>query len=95
MASVVGSASCRLVFERAGDARRGAERRLLIEEPRHFEIGVDARLQAAEEFHEETFAVDDRGVALLRLEDLRGRSPAPRSSRKARAACRRPRRCPP
>src|SRR6185369_5717171 len=61
----------RFIFERAGEPRRIGERRLFIEEARDLEIGVDARLELAEELQEEALAVNDRGIALLRLEHLR------------------------
>ncbi len=65
--------TCRViaVLERAGDARRVAEIGLLIEETRHLEVGVDARLQAAEELQEQALPVLNGRIRLLDAEDVR------------------------
>ena len=34
------------------------------------DFGIHARLEAAEQFHEEALTVNDRGVALFRLDDV-------------------------
>ena len=70
-------------LQRAGDPRAVAEVGLLGQEAADLEVGVDPRLQLAEELQDQPVAEADRGVALLGLERRGLRSPSPRISAKA------------
>jgi hypothetical protein len=59
------------VLERAGHLGRVGEARFLVEEAGDLEIGVEARLEAAEELQEEALAVLQGGVGLLDAHDVR------------------------
>ena len=60
----------RLEFDRAGERRDISERRLFVQEPRHFEVGVHTRLEPPEQLQEQSLPVHDRRVALLRFQHL-------------------------